>query len=510
MSETTEDTDERATARAARSHLVTPAEAFVAGAAPSRNGERRMTRRRIAKLYRDLWGRRVWREWRQRVLREGSLIVGDALCALAASMLVSMLGGSRLDARLAVLAGVLGQGLLGTYRAGPFRRNRDRILAGIVVTCAVTALMPGAGSQPGPRLSTAVAFAAVLLVLVLAVRMSVERIVHFAHRNGIARRRTLIVGADEESWRVINHFRLKREESLHIVGHVCSEPANSPAAMGALSALPGLIEQFDIQHVLVAEELRSDVYEDLVRECLLRGATIGAISGLLDAEDHRTTFRDVAGWPALQLRVSRREMLEVMTKRTLDIAASACLLVLASPVLAVIALAVKLDSPGPALFSQPRPGLGGRQFRLLKFRSMRADAEAVLASDPELYQRYLDNDCKLPPGEDPRVSRLGRFLRGSSLDELPQLFNVLAGDMSLVGPRPVVGPEHASFGDLVSVILSVKPGMTGLWQVSGRSHVAGMSRAAMDVEYVSRWSLWLDLRILAKTIPIVFRRAGAF
>jgi len=173
-------------------------------------------------------------------------------------------------------------------------------------------------------------------------------------------------------------------------------------------------------------------------------------------------------------------------------------------------LIVRLESRGPVFFRQLRPGLGGKPLAVMKFRTMRADADQVLHANPELYQKFLDNGCKLPTNEDPRISRLGRFLRATSLDELPQLFNVLSGEMSMVGPRPVVGPELAEYGELASLLLSVRPGITGRWQISGRSSLPLRDRVRIDMEYVSTWSIQKDLGIMLLTVPAVLKRRGAY
>src|SRR5690606_9616350 len=163
----------------------------------------------------------------------------------------------------------------------------------------------------------------------------------------------------------------------------------------------------------------------------------------------------------------------------------------------------------PAVFRQERIGLGGRTFAMYKFRTMRADAEEQLHADPELWARYVANDYKLPAEMDARITPVGRFLRRSSLDELPQLLNVLAGSMSLVGPRPVVPGEIAKYGDRAEAYLSVRPGLTGAWQVNGRSTVDYPDRVALDVEYVRTWNLWRDVTILARTPRAVISARGA-
>jgi exopolysaccharide production protein ExoY len=200
---------------------------------------------------------------------------------------------------------------------------------------------------------------------------------------------------------------------------------------------------------------------------------------------------------------------ERAAKRVLDVVLALVLIILTLPIMVVVALAVFVSDPGPVIFRQERVGRGGAPFRIAKFRTMIVGAEEHLRSDPVLYRRYLENDHKLPPALDPRITRAGHLLRATSLDELPQLFNVLAGSMSLVGPRPVIGTELGHYGHKVSTVLSVRPGMTGVWQVSGRCHIGYPERAELDLTYASAWSVGQDLRILAQTAGIVARRTGA-
>lgn len=197
-------------------------------------------------------------------------------------------------------------------------------------------------------------------------------------------------------------------------------------------------------------------------------------------------------------------------KRTLDIVGATAMLLLALPVLVVVAVLVRLDG-GPVLFRQHRLGRGGFSFPILKFRSMAADAEARLRSDPALYERYVENGFKLPADEDPRITRLGRFLRASSLDELPQLINVLRGHMSLVGPRPIVSDELVEYTvrGAEEVYLANRPGLTGLWQASGRSLVGYDQRVQMDVSYARTVGIRTDLSIMVRTVGAVLRRHGA-
>ena len=195
-----------------------------------------------------------------------------------------------------------------------------------------------------------------------------------------------------------------------------------------------------------------------------------------------------------------------LLKRLLDLALAVPLLILISPLLLVLAVAVRLDSPGPATYRRRVMARGGGQFDAFKFRTMRLDGDAILAARPELLAE-LQRDQKLR--NDPRVTRAGRTLRRTSLDELPQLLNVIRGEMSLVGPRMIIRSELPRYGDDAAELLSVRPGMTGLWQVSGRGDVQGQERARLELEYVRTRSLRLDIKLLVQTIPAVFGGRGA-
>ena len=205
----------------------------------------------------------------------------------------------------------------------------------------------------------------------------------------------------------------------------------------------------------------------------------------------------------------RTSVWQEAAKRTLDVLGAGIGLLLALPVLAVLAVLVRLDSHGPVLFVQRRVGRHGVPFGCLKLRTMCADAEERLAGDGSLRQAYEANGYKIPVDCDPRVTRFGRFLRATSLDELPQLWNVLTGDMSLVGPRPVVEQELAHYGAARDVLLSVRPGITGAWAVQGRSSVNYPERADIELAYARAWSVGEDLRILVRTVAVVVQQHGA-
>lgn len=197
-------------------------------------------------------------------------------------------------------------------------------------------------------------------------------------------------------------------------------------------------------------------------------------------------------------------------KRIIDIVGSIIIIILLSPLLLFLYILIKKDG-GKVIYGHIRVGKNGREFRCLKFRSMVVNSQEVLQqlleNDPDAKEEW-NKDFKLK--NDPRITKIGRFIRKTSLDELPQLFNVLKGDMSLVGPRPVINEELKRYGDNVNYYLMVKPGMTGLWQVSGRNDVDYNERVYLDSYYVRHWSLWLDIIILFKTIKVVLNRDGAY
>lgn len=201
----------------------------------------------------------------------------------------------------------------------------------------------------------------------------------------------------------------------------------------------------------------------------------------------------------------------IITKRMFDIVVGTVMFIMLLPFIAIIALLIKLDTPGPVIFAHKRVGHKGRYFRCYKFRSMVNDAQSVLQDvldkDPELREEW-EKDFKLR--EDPRLTRVGKFLRKTSLDELPQIFNVMKSEMSLVGPRPIVRDEIDKFGDCIKDYYMVRPGMTGLWVVSGRNDIEYEERVQMETWYVHNWSLWLDISIIFRTIPVVLTRKGAY
>jgi len=466
---------------------------------------------------RDVVNRRVWRERVRRAIRIGTLLTGEALATAVslAGALAFASGVGRAGAGwptlfpMVLLLGIASQAALGTYGPAGQRRAYFRSGGGAAASVAFLALL--GGFYPDFRL---VLKEYLLLSVFLGggytlVRIGVEQLIRAIYRRELGRRPTLIIGDHEAAWNIRIQLHVSDDRQARVVGHLAPEPAADPTALGGLGELADVIEEHDIRSVIVSAHLSADEFREVVRCCLLHGATVSVVPAELNTIPCKFTSHQVAGWPLIELEMPRLHLLQVVAKRTVDVVVSAAAIVLLAPLGLAITLAIRFDSPGPALFRQRRLGLGGRHYWLWKYRSMRVDAEDVLQDDPFLYRQYVENDYKLPPDEDPRVTRVGRFLRRTSLDELPQLFNVLVGHMSLVGPRPVVPDEIQHYGPDARVFLAVKPGLTGFWQVNGRSEVAYPERARLDIDYITNWSIGKDLAILVGTASAVLKRRGA-
>jgi len=277
-----------------------------------------------------------------------------------------------------------------------------------------------------------------------------------------------------------------------------------------LSSLGAIIAREPVDEVLVALPLRRrrDLIEKIVEACEEQGIMVRVRTDLFDLRVARPQVDTIDGVPVVTIRSGPEDGWQLVAKRIMDVIVSLSFLILLSPFLLLVALAIKIDSRGPVFFRQERVGLNRRRFYVLKFRTMVEQADKTQESLEEL------NEADGPVfkiRKDPRVTRLGRFLRQFSIDEFPQLINVLRGEMSLVGPRPLPLRD-------VKLIdtqwhkrrFSVKPGLTCLWQVNGRSDLSFERWVRMDLEYIDTWSLILDIKILLKTIPAVLRGSGAY
>jgi exopolysaccharide biosynthesis polyprenyl glycosylphosphotransferase len=264
-----------------------------------------------------------------------------------------------------------------------------------------------------------------------------------------------------------------------------------------------------VDEVLIALPLKSKYHliHGILKACERQGILVRLLSGLFDLKTARTKAEPFEGETVLSVYTGGMDGSPIVFKQVVDTVLAAVLICVLSPVLVSAAMAIKLTSLGPVLFVQERVGKGKRRFRLYKFRTMVADAEARIA-DLEKLNEVSGPVFKLR--DDPRITPVGRFLRKTSIDELPQLFNVLKGDMSLVGPRPLPLRDYNGFDeDWHRRRFSVRPGITCLWQVNGRSNVEFEEWMKLDMEYIDHWSFWLDVKILFKTVPAVLRGSGA-
>lgn len=347
----------------------------------------------------------------------------------------------------------------------------------------------------------------------LAGRFAFRRLVHFAHVQGHLRLRFLVAGSQEHVDRVASVLARERWLGYDVIGALVPDggyPLQSGIdVVGRPSDALSALKRHDGDGVIVAEGAFSKAHQfnQLARDFEDQGAQLIVVPTLADISAERVDIRPVAGLPLVFVEEPRAARARSWAKRAFDILGSTVLIALAAPLMALVALAIKLDTPGPALFRQRRVGLEGKEFDCLKFRSMVVDAEQ---RKRELEQRNQAAGVLFKLKDDPRVTRVGRLIRRLSLDELPQLLNVWTGRMSLVGPRPALPCEVARYEKHVLRRLDVRPGMTGLWQVSGRSDLSWEDTVRLDLYYVDNWSMLQDLNILARTAGAVVRSRGAY
>ncbi len=341
-------------------------------------------------------------------------------------------------------------------------------------------------------------------VFALVLRYAARQGLHRLRAKGIACHRVLVVGDGDEAQTLERRLRSSLASGLRVVGRYSPE-------VGPVADLGGLrraIGAAGADTVAVAHSSGLDSAAVRRMAWALEGSGVDLVvePAFTDVAVPRIHVRPVSGLPLLQLAAPEYDGVRRLLKRTLDVVAAGVLLVVLSPLLGATAVAVRLTSPGPALFRQVRVGRHGRPFTLYKFRSMTTDAEVRRA---ELLRHNGSDSVLFKMPDDPRVTRVGRRLRRLSIDELPQLVNVLRGEMSLVGPRPPLPSEVEQYQDDVHRRLLVRPGLTGLWQVSGRSGLSWAEAVRLDLYYVENWSGALDAEILWRTVFAVVRGEGA-
>lgn len=348
----------------------------------------------------------------------------------------------------------------------------------------------------------------------LTARYALRKRLHRSRRRGKNMRRTVAVGHSAPVADLVAELQRDSHHGLAIVAACVAdaqhqgEVADIPIC-GGLDSVASVVNRFgaDTVAVLACPEMDGTRLRGLAWELEKTGTEMCVASALLDVAGPRTTIRPVAGLPLLHVDHAELAGGKQVIKVVFDRVLAAFGLVLTAPVSIALALAIMVTDPGPVFFRQTRIGKDGRTFTLWKFRTMVVDAESRKA---ELMMRNDAAGALFKLRRDPRVTRVGAWLRRWSLDELPQLINVVLGDMSLVGPRPALPGEVAEYRDFMRRRLAVKPGLTGLWQVSGRSDLPWDEAERLDVRYVENWSLALDLQILWKTFSAVTRGSGAY
>ncbi len=346
-------------------------------------------------------------------------------------------------------------------------------------------------------------------------RFIIRRIVYTIRKRGYFLTPAIIVGANQEAIALAQQLMSWQTSGLQIAGFVDDKAQPGSKVFGPLnclgnvSQLDRLIRKHHIGELILSNSAlsRDDILSLFKKYGLASDLNLHLSSGLFEIITTGMDVQEYAYVPLVRVRKARLNGIDRVLKLLLDYAFALPSLILMLPLLFVIGVIVKLDSPGPVFHRRKVMGMNGRQFDAFKIRTMHVNGDKILAQYPDLEQQ-LAQEYKLK--DDPRVTSVGRFLRKASLDELPQIFNVLRREMSLVGPRIITPAEMSNYGDWGLNLLTVPPGITGLWQISGRSNLSYEERVQLDMHYIRNWSIWLDLQILWRTIPAVIMGRGAY
>jgi exopolysaccharide biosynthesis polyprenyl glycosylphosphotransferase len=346
-------------------------------------------------------------------------------------------------------------------------------------------------------------------------RFWIRRFVYALRRRGYFLSPALIIGANPEGRALAEQLLSWRTSGLEVLGFVDDNlPPGSLVfkhvqAVGRVNHLDHLIKKYNIEELIVATSAvtRNDVVAVFKKYGLIDGLNLRLSSGMFEIITTGLEVKEVAYTPLVRVQQARLTGTDRVLKFALDYVLTIPGLIVITPTLLLIALLIKLDSPGPVIYKRRVMGSNGRQFDAYKFRTMHVNGDQILSNYPELLKELAEKH-KLK--NDPRITRVGRILRKFSLDELPQLLNVVKRDMSLVGPRMISPAELAMYDEWGLNLLTVLPGITGLWQASGRSDVSYDERVRLDMHYIRNWTIWLDLQILLQTIPAVLFQRGAY
>lgn len=352
-----------------------------------------------------------------------------------------------------------------------------------------------------------------IIICVSLVRMLISSVVILLYRRGVNLTQVMVVGSSKLGKLLMQQVAATPSLGYHIVGFVQDEAVSSEdfgrfPCLGDIADLDAIIRGHHIEQALIAIPAHQhDRILQTVSVCERAGADFRLVPDLYELSLSRIDVDALEGIPLIGLRRNLTSSLQYQIKRAIDVVGALVVLIVGLPLWLLIALAIKLDSPGPVLYSQMRLGYRGQPFDFLKFRSMRVDADHLL--DQVLTNAKGEDRGKVKVKDDPRRTLVGKFIRRTSLDEIPQLINVLRGDMSLIGPRPMPA-RIENYEDWERARFEMLPGMTGLWQVRGRSDLDYDEMVLMDIYYIENWSLNLDIQIALRTLPAVFASQGAY
>jgi exopolysaccharide biosynthesis polyprenyl glycosylphosphotransferase len=347
-------------------------------------------------------------------------------------------------------------------------------------------------------------------------RFILRRVIYALRHKGYYLSSALIVGANNEGLSLAEQLNGWRASGFHIMGfvdkklEVGTQLLPQQYVLGTVDDLDELIERYEVEELILASSAissRDRMLDIFQRYGVSSDINVRMSSGLYEIITTGLTVKEFAYVPLVGVNKVRLTGVDEVLKFFLDIFLTIPALILFGPILLLIGLVIKIETPGPVIHRRKVMGMHGRQFDAFKFRTMHENGDEILDSYPDLRQE-LSRNFKLR--EDPRVTRIGQFLRKTSLDELPQLINVLRREMSLVGPRIITQDEVEKYEKWDLNLMTVRPGLTGLWQVSGRSDVTYEERVRLDMHYIRNWSIWLDIQLLFQTIPAVLRRRGAY
>ncbi|TCW40358.1 Undecaprenyl-phosphate galactose phosphotransferase WbaP/exopolysaccharide biosynthesis polyprenyl glycosylphosphotransferase [Thermohydrogenium kirishiense] len=331
------------------------------------------------------------------------------------------------------------------------------------------------------------------------------------YKKGLDLTNALILGNySNELRKIVNKF-MSHEYGINVLGYLSDDDANFSdiKRLGSIDDFDDVVEKYSIKTIFITSKI--DNVDEIINKCLSKYICVYSVNGSINMTNYPMEIEIIDDMPILKLKEVFIGGSEGHVKRLIDFILSFIAIIILSPLFIILAILIKIDSKGPVFFVQDRIGLNCKLFKAYKFRTMILNAEEILLKwleeNPDIRDEYLINH-KLK--DDPRITRVGKFLRKTSLDELPQLFNVLKGDMSLVGPRPYLVRELNDVSSYAKYLWRVPPGITGLWQISGRNDVDFEGRLKMDMQYISNWNIWLDLNILFKTIPAVLKKDGAY